>query len=551
MSTLTTGATEALRRARAAARERLLNATVRELGPAPAGPGPWRLELLSGGALVADVDHWSPSGHHRWADEVLLETDGSRRPVGDDEFVDLLLSVIDSAVDETRPDRVAALAEQVRNSVARTARYLAAPERPEPEDAPGRTRHAEQALVFGHPFHPVPKSVQGVAPADADRFAPELGTSFRLHHLALHPDVAVEQRVAPGAWTPDDVAAHAPDGWPVVPVHPWQMTYLRERPAVAALLADGRLRDLGPLGRPVYPTSSVRTVCDPTSETAWKLPLHLRITNFVRTIPPEHARRAADASALVAALREQWDVPGFEVLLETGWRGIDPTVVGDPDGEGEAADLIAVYRENPFAAPAAPRVLAGLLEPGPRGEEPMLVRDLRAAGADPEDWLRAYLRISLAPLLEIFGTHGLGFEAHLQNSLLDTDAHGLPARFWVRDMEGAHVGRERAPASLDARSPLLYDDEEAWQRLRYHAVVNQLASVVATLGASLPPGETAFWGVVAEVLADVRGPGAPWADDLLRSPTLPAKANLLSRFAERGEHPLYVDLPNPIRRAAG
>jgi siderophore synthetase component len=551
---------DAVVRARAAARERLLNAAARELELPPGGPGPWRLDLLESGALVAEVTGWSPSGHHRWGEEIVLDTGSHTRPVSHEEFVHLLLGLLDAALpdpclpdacladpDRAPTDRVGALGAQIRTSVARTARYLAAPVRPEPADAAGRTRHAEQAVRTGHPFHPAPKSIEGVDHEAADSFAPELGVSFRRHHLAVHPDLVMEERVAPGPWTPDDVAAHAPDGWSVLPVHPWQITHLRGLPGTSALLADGRLRDLGPLGAPVYPTSSVRTVCDPAFPTAWKLPLHLRITNFVRTIPVEHARRAVDASRLVSSLRPGWPAPGFEVLIETGWRGVDPAAVG----EDEAEDLVTLFRENPFVVdPAAPRVLAGLLEPGPRGEEPALVGEVRAAGGDAEAWLRAYLAVSLVPMLVIFGVHGLGFEAHLQNTLLHTE-DGVPARFWVRDMEGAHVSRDRLPAGLDAASPLVYDEDEAWQRLRYHAVVNGLSSVIAALGTALPPGEPALWRVVAEVLAEVTGPGAPYAADLLTSPTLPAKANLLSRFAGRGESPLYVDLPNPIRKAAG
>ena len=546
---------DAVVRARAAARERLLNAAARELELPPGGPGPWRLDLLERGALVAEVTGWSPSGHHRWGEEIVLDTGSHTRPVSHEEFVHLLLTLLDAALpdpclqDPSRAptDRVGALGAQIRTSVARTARYLAAPARPEPADAAGRTRHAEQAVRTGHPFHPAPKSIEGVDHETADRFAPELGVSFRRHHLAVHPDLVVEERVAPGPWTPDDVAAHAPDGWSVLPVHPWQITHLRGLPGTSALLAEGRLRDLGPLGAPVYPTSSVRTVCDPAFPTAWKLPLHLRITNFVRTIPVEHARRAVDASRLVSSLRTGWPTPGFEVLIETGWRGVDPAAVG----EDEAEDLVTLFRENPFVVdPAAPRVLAGLLEPGPRGEEPALVGEVRAAGGDAEAWLRAYLGVSLVPMLAIFGAHGLGFEAHLQNTLLHTE-DGVPARFWVRDMEGAHVSRDRLPAGLDAASPLVYDEDEAWQRLRYHAVVNGLTSAVAALGAALPPGEPALWRVVAEVLGEVTGPGAPYAADLLTSPALPAKANLLSRFTGRGESPLYVDLPNPIRKAAG
>jgi siderophore synthetase component len=144
----------------------------------------------------------------------------------------------------------------------------------------------------------------------------------------------------------------------------------------------------------------------------------------------------------------------------------------------------------------------------------------------------------------------VGFEAHLQNSLLITDG-GRPVGFRVRDMEGAHVDRDRLPPGLDPTSPVVYGGDEAWQRLRYHDVVNQLAGVIATLGRHLG-SERALWAVVADALREggaSSGPAATWADDLRTSATLPAKANLLSRFSERGEAPMYVALPNPIREA--
>jgi siderophore synthetase component len=117
----------------------------------------------------------------------------------------------------------------------------------------------------------------------------------------------------------------------------------------------------------------------------------------------------------------------------------------------------------------------------------------------------------------------------------------------VRDLEGAHVRRDHLPAGLSADSPLVYTPAEAWQRLRYHAVVNHLALLVAVLGRHTV-GEEALWATVAGVLTDVTDPdAAPWARDLLTSPTLPAKAHLRSWAAGRGEDPVYVDLPNPIR----
>ena len=114
-------------------------------------------------------------------------------------------------------------------------------------------------------------------------------------------------------------------GWPVVPVHPVQLAHLRARPETARLLADGALVELGEHGGEVYPTSSVRTVCDPDFPTTWKLPLHVRITNFVRTVPPG-ARRCGPRTPAASSARcaPGWTHPGFGVLVETGWRGADP-----------------------------------------------------------------------------------------------------------------------------------------------------------------------------------------------------------------------------------
>lgn len=557
VSAAPTSGLDPVRAARSAGLTRLVNSVLREIGPTPQGPGPVRLRApRSGRELVVTLRGYSPSGAHVIDEHAVIHDADGTSDAGYDEAVALLLEIVACAVpDEATgllPAREAALRRQIDDSTARTARYLAADPGPEPGDAAGRTRHAEQAVRRGHPFHPTPKSLElegplaasGVGAPLLQRYAPELGAAFRLPFLALDPGLVVESLDGPGPWLPDDAAAGAPPGWPVIPVHPVQLAHLRARPETARLFAEQALVELGERGGPVYPTSSVRTVCDPAATTAWKLALHVRITNFVRTLPVEHAVRARDASRVVRALRERWAHPGFGVLVETGWRGADPAAVG----EDVAADLAVVFRENPVADGA--RVLAGLVEEGPDGQEPALVGEIRACGLPAREWLRAYLHVSLLPLLDIFARDGVGFEAHLQNSLLITDG-GRPVGFRVRDMEGAHVDRDRVPAALDPASPLVYSGDEAWQRFRYHGVVNQLAGVIATLGRHLG-SERDLWAVVAEVLREVAaspGPAAAWARDLRESPTLPAKANLLSRFCERGESPSYVALPNPVREA--
>jgi siderophore synthetase component len=547
-----------------AATKRLLNTFLRETGgDRPAGP---RLRVplpASGCVLLGSVRHRSVLGHHDFGDEFCVQHDDSDtpRPVGHDELVTLLLTevaavaarMLGESSDQLR--RKAELAAQIDNSVARTTRYLERerPARPPATDPRGLTRHAEQSLLFGHPFHPTPKSAEGFGAEDLAAYAPELGASFRLHYLAVGPELVVEDRVAPAPWDPPQVEQQAqrllgPDRDRVLlPVHPWQAGYLRGTEPFAALVAEGAVVPLGPLGPTVYPTSSVRTVCDPAFATAWKLPLHVRITNFVRNNPLEHARRAADAGRMVAALRSGWAHPGFAVLLETGYRTIDAPAL--------AADLTVLYRENPFAVRAeAPQVVAGLLEEGTDGAEPALIGYVRQALRRPDGplpavdagrWLRRYLEISLRPLLAVFCNDGVSLEAHVQNSLLHLE-DGWPARFYVRDMEGTGVSRQRAPAGVVAAdSPVLVDDAEAWLRLKYYVLTNHVGHLVHVLGRYAEVGEAGLWRVVHELVRSA--PPDRYRDELLSAPVLPAKANLISRFAGRGERPLYVEVPNPMR----
>jgi L-2,3-diaminopropanoate---citrate ligase len=517
-----------------AARERLVTSLLRELDPPVTRERDVLRVTLPAGTLGVGLRSWSPTGHHRLAPEATLDTGAGPRPTAHEDVVTAVLEAVPEGGGEGVPiDRLAAL---VAASVARTARFLDAT----PRNTGDPTRDAEQSLRRGHPFHPTPKSAEGLDDDDLTAWAPELGADFVLHHLALHPRVVLAGG-APGA-PPPAVTGHLPPGWTAVAVHPYQARVLAGDPTLARLCAEGVARWLGPLGGRVWPTSSVRTVVDPASGVQWKLPLRARLTHFVRTTPPEQARRAVDAAAVVAGLGP---LPsGFGVLVDRGFRTVDPAV----GGERLAADLTVITRE-PFP-PGGWRVLAAVLEDGPEGQEPPLLADVRAAG-DVHGWLRRWLAVSLVPLLALFGASGIGFEAHPQNTLLRTGPGGWPTGCRVRDLEGAHVRADHVPPGLDPASPLVYHPEDAWRRLRYHAVVNHLALLVAVLGRHTV-GEEALWRTVATTLAATDDPeAAPWAHDLLTSATLPAKAHLRSWAGGRGEDPLYVGIPNPIAAAAG
>lgn len=561
-------AADARARAEHASRRRLLNAYLRESEErlCVTADGCARIRLSqSGHCLVVRLTYRSALGLHDYDDEVLLEWGTDEwQAVDHDDLVALLLDEVAMLTKRAGVGRVDVagcidrLAKQIESSVCASALYLTRDVDAEPlEHHHDVTRRAEQCLSYGHPFHPAPKTTQGFGD-ELHRYAPELGVSFALHWWALRPDVALERRIAPGRWVPQAVADRArsllgPDraDHVLVPVHPWQVSYLSGRPQTKGLVDSGTLAPLGALGPEVYPTSSVRTVCDPRFGTTWKLPLHVRITNFVRNNPLPHLARATDASQLVSRHAAQWRDrhPEFGVLLETGYRTVDPAVAG-PE---LASDLAVLYRQNPFVdGPAAPQVVAGLLAER-EGDVPLLVHEVRRAAATTASppsrkhvagWLRRYLRISLLPLLDVFDLEGVSFEAHVQNSLLHT-VDGWPASFWVRDMEGASVSRKRLrePHVLDRDSPLLYEDDEAWLRLRYHAVTNHLGHLIHVLARYHDIDEAELCRVTRELLADS---GRESAHRLLECPTLPAKANLVSRYAERAENPWFINVPNPL-----
>ena len=491
------------------------------------------------------------------------------------------------------PGAVAALRREVASSVERSARYvaarLAAPDRPPPTATPGA---AEGALAFGHPFHPTPKLADGFSLDDAADYAPELGGTFPLWWIGAPPHL-VEREDVPdpdGAGTPADpvpaavtTAARAQLGparsdWLLLPCHPWQARALAASDDLAAALDDGTVVLTGPLGPDVRPTASVRTVRLPDGS-FWKLSLDVRITNFVRHNTPEQVRRTLDASRIVTALPRRLRTGRFEVLTETAYRALalpgaprlttataalhrpaastpDPSPTGDPAGAAGGTEP---------AGTTPPLVVAALVEPDPLDGVPplrhLLEAAARAADAPTADlapigrrWLRAYLRISLRPLLRLLLDQGISLEAHTQNSLAGFD-RGWPSRLVVRDLEGTSVDRTHPLADAHRRligtgdSPVLYSPDEAWHRFAYYVVVNHLGQVVATVAAEAGVAEDELWSEVAALVrAEADAAAGPPADHLRRTllgPRLPAKANMVSGLLGCREEPVYVDIPNP------
>ncbi|MET8614338.1 IucA/IucC family protein [Streptomyces misionensis] len=571
--------------AQAAAVENLLRCWVRETGLRAPADGTLRIALpASGAGLLVPVRYWSPTGWHRFGPPRLAGAPETAPPV-DAVTLAALLTREGPAADDG--DLVARVADSLR----RTATFIR-DRREHPTDGPDLFLNAEQALLLGHPLHPTPKSREGLTEAEAALYSPESRGAFPLHWMAVAPallatDSAWTERGRPvpaGRLTRHlaGTALPLPDGHTALPLHPWQAREVRHRPAVAALLDSGLLRDLGPHGPAWHPTSSVRTVHRRGAPAMLKLSLGLRITNSRRENLRKELRRGVEVHRLLrTGLSRQWAAvhPGFDIVRDPAWLAVD-----DPDGR-PVPGLDVVIRHNPFTPADDACCLAGLVSPRPlaepaphaaaEGQPPAMrsrlsvlvarlaVRTGRPRAAVATEWFLRYLEQVVRPVFWLDAEAGVALEAHQQNTLVLLDGDGWPAGGRYRDNQGYYF-RDSRRAELAARLPGIGEhsdtfvaDEVADERLAYYLAVNNVLGLIGAFGSQYLADERLLLAAFRRFLAGLAtGPAAlrtPVPGRLLDSPTLRCKANLLTRLHGMDElvgpvdtQSVYVTIDNPL-----
>lgn len=549
------------------ARDVLVRCWLRETGVGVPAAGSVAVELPAIGEMLdVEVLERRPSGAHVLGRVAGLDGD----PVGLETLVDLLSR--EAAARTGRADHI-----EARDRLLESARRLEgyAVGRAVEDATPDLPRWllAEQDLLTGHPWHPMTKSRDGLDDALDAQYSPEARGRFAVHWYAAAPEVAAFDGA--GLDVPalmrglaGPAAAQARESWLLVPAHPWQAADLRNRPAAAELLDRGLLREVGPAGGTWWATSSLRTVARPDAEVMLKLSMGLRVTNSRREntrgegLLAVHTARLVDAGlgASLAAAH-----PAFGIIADRGWLGVD--------GDGPVG-LETVLREAPFAPDADIRCAGALLDPRPDLTRPVVADAVaRAAtvyGLSLEDaaqmWAARYLDVVVEPVLWLHGTWGVGLEAHLQNTLVQLSADGLPERGFYRDNQGWYAAESAVPRlrellpTVGEDAPLVFADDLVTERVAYYVGVNHLLGLVAAVAASCRMAEEPLLRVLAGKLrAHVAGPlPSPAGALLLEADTLPAKANLLTGVDGRDEvdspvenQSVYVDVPNPVREVLG
>ncbi|MFH9044383.1 IucA/IucC family protein [Streptomyces sp. NPDC017966] len=571
------------RAAHTAALENLLRCWARETGlPAPEGDTLHLPLPASGTSLLVPVLHWSPTGWHRFGPPRLADAPALAPPV-DAVLLAALLSRENAGIPEpVRPpagdgtDLVARVADSVRRVTA-----FVSDRRANTADHPDLFLAAEQSLVLGHPLHPDPKSREGLSDAEAQRYSPESRGSFPLHWMAVAPSLLATDsawtergRPVPAARLTARLAGPGlplPDAYAALPVHPWQLSQVRHRPEVAALLDAGLLRDLGGHGAPWHPTSSVRTVHRTGAPAMLKLSLGLRITNSRRENLRKELHRGVEVHRLLrTGLSRRWRAahPGFDIVRDPAWIAVD-TPAGDP-----VPGLDVVIRHNPFQPHDDVACVAGLLSPRPRpgGRTGSRLAEIvtrltgrtgRPSAAVAAEWFLRYLEHVVRPVLWLDGEAGIALETHQQNTLLLLDADGWPAGGRYRDNQGYYFRASRR-AELDARLPgigehsdTFVSDEVTDERFAYYLGVNNVLGLIGAFGSQRLADERLLLAAFRWFLTDVStGPARTRSTlpaRLLDSPVLRCKANLLTRLHGLDElvgpvdtQSVYVTIANPL-----
>ncbi|MCR9141602.1 MAG: IucA/IucC family siderophore biosynthesis protein [bacterium] len=355
---------------------------------------------------------------------------------------------------------------------------------------------ADDARIEGelsaHPWIVANKSRLGFSTADYERYAPESARSFQLRWLGLArergefsgvPDLdydAFLERLLTTderAILEDRVREHGrdPENYYLMPAHPWQfenrIAYLFARD-----FAAGRLLDLGAGSDEYLPQQSIRTLTNIThpERPFVKLPISILNTSVYRGLPVERAKYAPALTHWLQSVARADDFLQKEtrVVLLGEFATLQcrhslySKLPGVPYQYNEMFG--AIFRESAdeyLNREAGERALplAALFQRDPKGDS-VLAALIHASELDAGQWIDAFLKAVLEPLLHFLYKYGFVFSPHGQNALIALQ-NNRPTRLVIKDfVDDANLSIDSLPEHeslpeelydlLDALEPL-------------------------------------------------------------------------------------------------
>ncbi|GAA2669784.1 GNAT family N-acetyltransferase [Actinoplanes palleronii] len=398
----------------------------------------------------------------------------------------------------------------------------------------------EAAMTEGHPGFVANNGRIGFGLQDHEAYAPEAGQPVRLRWVAVRKDASLfvtigderEHYLAEfGADTLDryertlKARGLDPDDYRYLPVHPWQW----EHKVTVTFAADVARRAIVPLdeGDDRYRAQqSIRTFfnTDRPDRHYVKTAIAVQNMGFLRGLSPKYMRATPPINEWVKSLvdgDEELRDCGFSVLRELaaiGYTGDAYHRTGTPSVYTKM--LAALWRESPMPQLADGERLATMASLVHRDRDgyALVTALIRASGASPAEWVTAYFRAYLRPIVHCLLKHDLAFMPHGENLIVVFENH-VPRRVFMKDIgeEVAVMNDQPLPAEVERIRIDVSDEikELALFTDVFDGFLRHLAGILAVDGVL---SESEFWGLAGDC---VRGHAKDHPDlagrlDLLR-----------------------------------
>ena len=488
---------------------------------------------LDGGRVEYRFDADRFALEHWVLDEPTLErlVDGTPTPLDAQAFVielQALLGIPDALL--------ATYLEEIASTLASSAFKLTQGGPTAAELARADFQTIESAMTEGHPGFVANNGRIGFGVSEYSAYAPEAAEPFRLvwlaarrefTHLALGEGLdrqsflreqlghaqhdAFEARLVEAGLDPSDYL--------LLPVHPWQWDH-RIAITFAPDLAKRNLVFLGEGFDRYLAQQSLRTMfnADDWGRDYVKTALSIQNMGFLRGLSPAYMRVTPAINDWIGDLVEADETlgeAGFRVLREHASIGY----TGDAYHRTRTVSphrkmLAALWRESPVPLLAPNQrlsTMAALLHRDAAGGS--VATALVAASALPAvDWVRAYLRAYLRPLVHCLRAYDLAFMPHGENLILVLE-DAVPVGVFMKDI-GEEVALLSAPRPGAAtRTPCVPPVPEDVQRIIaevddtekafaiftdvFDGVLRHLAGILHRDGTL---DEDTFWALVAECI---------------------------------------------------
>ena len=375
----------------------------------------------------------------------------------------------------------------------------------------------EQLVTTGHPIHPLTKFRSNIDMPDILNIAPEYSGHVDIGFVAVRKkffhtscldsagfqnwlEPVIRERLI------DKLKKSAnPNDYCFLPVHNWQYRHWLEK----IFSSDIAREDIILLGGSYLrsePSLSLRTmhVVGRKRDFFLKLPVNLQTTSYYRTVSPNATQNGVALSRIFQVIGQKDPILDSRIRFLLEYEGAYYST--KPQGQLSAAD-ISISKHLGYIVRQSPAELIGpeeislvtiaLTDNNRLTDEPLIhefiERHTKTGGLETleqgaRSWFEDFLEVSVEGLLTLLSVYGIGFEAHMQNTItVVSQSTGTPTRLLLRDFGGIRISTDRLekmgfsdrffPMSVTVRESMT----EVTNKLYYAFYQSVLGELVAEL----------------------------------------------------------------------